>query len=181
MLIFGFVQNPERQRFIRLRDLARSPREKARLLKFPLAARDLLLRDNLTHTHPSFCSPNATAPSLLVQFRRQNMETLLANCVEKNLTQFMFSNAIFLCERLLAQFPSEVSNPSLSIFQFQFLLWLIFFFLTRDHLSDPIFYLRLFLFVCFNSFSGLEIFEFWALFTNITSIGYYLCLWMWWW
>lgn len=122
MLIFGFVQNPERQRFIRLRDLARSPREKARLLKFPLAARDLLLRDNLTHTHPSFCSPNATAPSLLVQFRRQNMETLLANCVEKNLTQFMFSNAIFLCERLLAQFPSEVSNPSLSIFQFQFLL-----------------------------------------------------------
>ncbi|KAL0707621.1 hypothetical protein Bca4012_074047 [Brassica carinata] len=37
------------------------------------------------------------------------METLLANCVEKNLTQFMFSNAIFLCERLLAQFPSEVN------------------------------------------------------------------------
>ncbi|CAN7001066.1 unnamed protein product [Brassica rapa subsp. trilocularis] len=112
MLIFGFVQNPERQRFIRLGDLARSPREKARLLKFPLAARDLLLRDNLTHIHPSFfffCSPKATAPSLLVQFRRQNMETLLANCVEKNLTQFMFSNAIFLCERLLAQFPSEVN------------------------------------------------------------------------
>ncbi|KAG2305976.1 hypothetical protein Bca52824_025724 [Brassica carinata] len=37
------------------------------------------------------------------------METLLVNCVEKNLTQFMFSNAIFLCERLLADFPSEVN------------------------------------------------------------------------
>lgn len=32
------------------------------------------------------------------------------NCVEKNLSQFMFSNAIFLCERLLAEFPSEVSR-----------------------------------------------------------------------
>ncbi|CAN8259119.1 unnamed protein product [Cochlearia groenlandica] len=37
------------------------------------------------------------------------METLLVNCVEKNLTQFMFTNAIFLCERLLAEFPSEVN------------------------------------------------------------------------
>ncbi|KAJ0264229.1 Cell division cycle protein 27 A [Hirschfeldia incana] len=37
------------------------------------------------------------------------METLLVNCVEKNLAQFMFSNAIFLCERLLADFPSEVN------------------------------------------------------------------------
>lgn len=32
------------------------------------------------------------------------------NCVEKNLSQFMFTNAIFLCERLLAEFPSEVSR-----------------------------------------------------------------------
>ncbi|XP_018488588.2 cell division cycle protein 27 homolog A isoform X2 [Raphanus sativus] len=37
------------------------------------------------------------------------MESLLVNSVEKNLTQFMFSNAIFLCERLLADFPSEVN------------------------------------------------------------------------
>ncbi|VVA97829.1 unnamed protein product [Arabis nemorensis] len=37
------------------------------------------------------------------------METLLANCVEKNLNQFMFTNAIFLSERLFAQFPSEVN------------------------------------------------------------------------
>ncbi|CAH8316165.1 unnamed protein product [Eruca vesicaria subsp. sativa] len=37
------------------------------------------------------------------------MESLLVNSVEKNLTQFMFSNAIFLSQRLLAQFPSEVN------------------------------------------------------------------------
>ncbi|CAA0382624.1 unnamed protein product [Arabidopsis thaliana] len=37
------------------------------------------------------------------------MENLLANCVQKNLNHFMFTNAIFLCERLLAQFPSEVN------------------------------------------------------------------------
>ncbi|XP_019102195.1 PREDICTED: cell division cycle protein 27 homolog A-like isoform X2 [Camelina sativa] len=37
------------------------------------------------------------------------MENLLANCVEKNLSQFMFTNAIFFCERLLAEFPSEVN------------------------------------------------------------------------
>jgi len=38
------------------------------------------------------------------------MENLLANCVQKNLNHFMFTNAIFLCELLLAQFPSEVSR-----------------------------------------------------------------------
>ncbi|KAL1199464.1 Cell division cycle protein-like protein [Cardamine amara subsp. amara] len=37
------------------------------------------------------------------------MENLLLNSVEKNLSQFMFTNAIFLCQRLLAQFPSEVN------------------------------------------------------------------------
>ncbi|KAG7577466.1 Tetratricopeptide repeat [Arabidopsis thaliana x Arabidopsis arenosa] len=37
------------------------------------------------------------------------MENLLANCVQKNLNHFMFTNAIFLCERLFAQFPSEVN------------------------------------------------------------------------
>ncbi|CAH2053554.1 unnamed protein product, partial [Thlaspi arvense] len=37
------------------------------------------------------------------------METLLVNCIEKNLSQFMLTNAIFLCERLVAEFPSEVN------------------------------------------------------------------------
>ncbi|EOA33148.1 hypothetical protein CARUB_v10016489mg [Capsella rubella] len=37
------------------------------------------------------------------------MENLLANCVERNLSQFMFTNAIFFCERLLAEFPTEVN------------------------------------------------------------------------
>ncbi|ESQ48300.1 hypothetical protein EUTSA_v10021943mg [Eutrema salsugineum] len=37
------------------------------------------------------------------------MENLLVNCVERNLSQFMLTNAIFLCERLLAEFPSEVN------------------------------------------------------------------------
>lgn len=114
------------------RDLARSPREKV-AFEISLAARDLLLRDNLTSIFCFFFAlpTPLRPPSLLVQFRRQNMETLLANCVEKNLTQFMFSNAIFLCERLLAQFPSEVSILFFLDFQFQFLVWLmiwIFFF-----------------------------------------------------
>ncbi|XP_022715021.1 cell division cycle protein 27 homolog B-like isoform X2 [Durio zibethinus] len=37
------------------------------------------------------------------------MEALLANYVEKSLKQYMRRNAIFLCERLYAEFPSEVN------------------------------------------------------------------------
>ncbi|XVF74517.1 hypothetical protein PTKIN_Ptkin13bG0116800 [Pterospermum kingtungense] len=37
------------------------------------------------------------------------MEALLANYVEKSLTQYMRRNAVFLCERLYAEFPSEVN------------------------------------------------------------------------
>ncbi|XP_021891927.1 cell division cycle protein 27 homolog B isoform X2 [Carica papaya] len=37
------------------------------------------------------------------------MEALLINCVEKSLNQFTLNNAIFLCERLRAEFPSEVN------------------------------------------------------------------------
>ncbi|XP_010535181.1 PREDICTED: cell division cycle protein 27 homolog A isoform X2 [Tarenaya hassleriana] len=42
------------------------------------------------------------------------METILVNGVEKNLNQFMFKNAIFLCERLCAEFPSEVNMQLLA-------------------------------------------------------------------
>ncbi|EOY26904.1 CDC27 family protein, putative [Theobroma cacao] len=37
------------------------------------------------------------------------MEALLANYVEKSLNNYMRRNAIFLCERLCAEFPSEVN------------------------------------------------------------------------
>ncbi|KAK8479333.1 hypothetical protein V6N13_063223 [Hibiscus sabdariffa] len=37
------------------------------------------------------------------------MEALLSNYVEKSLDQYMLRNAVFLCERLFAQFPSEVN------------------------------------------------------------------------
>ncbi|KAL4309745.1 hypothetical protein GQ457_01G039580 [Hibiscus cannabinus] len=37
------------------------------------------------------------------------MEALLSNYVEKSLNQHMLRNAVFLCERLFAQFPSEVN------------------------------------------------------------------------
>uniref|UniRef100_A0A1D1ZFP6 Cell division cycle protein 27 B n=1 Tax=Anthurium amnicola TaxID=1678845 RepID=A0A1D1ZFP6_9ARAE len=37
------------------------------------------------------------------------METLMADCVQSSLRLFMNRNAIFLCERLCAEFPSEVN------------------------------------------------------------------------
>ncbi|XP_058101665.1 cell division cycle protein 27 homolog B isoform X2 [Magnolia sinica] len=37
------------------------------------------------------------------------METLLVECVQSNLRLFMHRNAIFLCERLCAEFPSELN------------------------------------------------------------------------
>lgn len=43
------------------------------------------------------------------------METLMVDRVHSSLRLFMYRNAIFLCERLCAQFPSEVA-PLLSMF-----------------------------------------------------------------
>ncbi|XVE70488.1 hypothetical protein DITRI_Ditri10aG0076200 [Diplodiscus trichospermus] len=37
------------------------------------------------------------------------MEAILTDCVQSSLRHFMFKNAIFLCERLCAEFPSEVN------------------------------------------------------------------------
>ncbi|KAK1306571.1 hypothetical protein QJS10_CPA10g00053 [Acorus calamus] len=37
------------------------------------------------------------------------METLLVECVQRSLGHFMHGNAIFLCERLCAEFPSELN------------------------------------------------------------------------
>ncbi|XVF34902.1 hypothetical protein REPUB_Repub18cG0098300 [Reevesia pubescens] len=37
------------------------------------------------------------------------MEAILTDCVQNSLRHFMFKNAIFLCERLCAEFPSEVN------------------------------------------------------------------------
>ncbi|KAL5768764.1 hypothetical protein ACOSP7_015309 [Xanthoceras sorbifolium] len=37
------------------------------------------------------------------------MEAILADCVQNSLRHFMYRNAIFLCERLCAEFPSETN------------------------------------------------------------------------
>ncbi|KAL3375433.1 hypothetical protein AABB24_006751 [Solanum stoloniferum] len=37
------------------------------------------------------------------------METLLAESVQNSLGQFMYHNAIFMCERLCAEFPTETN------------------------------------------------------------------------
>ncbi|XVE98099.1 hypothetical protein REPUB_Repub03eG0076200 [Reevesia pubescens] len=37
------------------------------------------------------------------------MEAILTDCVQNSLRHFMFKNSIFLCERLCAEFPSEVN------------------------------------------------------------------------
>ena len=39
------------------------------------------------------------------------METLMVDRVHGSLRLFMHRNAVFLCERLCAQFPSEVAAP----------------------------------------------------------------------
>ena len=39
------------------------------------------------------------------------METLMVDRVHSSLRLFMHRNAVFLCERLCAQFPSEVAAP----------------------------------------------------------------------
>lgn len=36
------------------------------------------------------------------------MEAILVNSVQNSLQNFMYSNAIFICERLCAESPSEV-------------------------------------------------------------------------
>ena len=38
------------------------------------------------------------------------MEAHLIACVQSSLGLYLFDNACFLCERLVAQFPSEVST-----------------------------------------------------------------------
>lgn len=40
------------------------------------------------------------------------MEAILVDCVERSLRHFMYRNAIFMCERLCAEFPSEVSHTN---------------------------------------------------------------------
>ncbi|PIA42766.1 hypothetical protein AQUCO_02000310v1 [Aquilegia coerulea] len=42
------------------------------------------------------------------------METLMVDCVQSSLRQFMNRNAIFLCERLCAEFPSELNSQLLA-------------------------------------------------------------------
>ncbi|XP_030448598.2 cell division cycle protein 27 homolog B-like isoform X2 [Syzygium oleosum] len=42
------------------------------------------------------------------------MEAMLADCVQNSLRHFMYRNAIFMCERLCAEFPSEVNRQLLA-------------------------------------------------------------------
>ncbi|CAA7056579.1 unnamed protein product [Microthlaspi erraticum] len=87
--------------------LTRLSREKVRLLKFLSGARFADTRQHYTHPFSSGVTALFSSFNFVVTIR--DMETLLVNCVEKNLSQFMLTNAIFLCERLLAEFPSEVN------------------------------------------------------------------------
>ncbi|GAB2265204.1 Cell division cycle protein 27 B [Dionaea muscipula] len=42
------------------------------------------------------------------------MEAILIDCVQSSLRNFMYRNAIFMCERLCAEFPSEVNSQLLA-------------------------------------------------------------------
>ncbi|RDY02295.1 Cell division cycle protein 27-like B, partial [Mucuna pruriens] len=46
------------------------------------------------------------------------MEAILADCVQKSLRHFMHANAIFLCQRLCVEFPTEVPFSLFNFLQF---------------------------------------------------------------
>lgn len=46
------------------------------------------------------------------------MEAMLVDCVNNSLRHFVYKNAIFMCERLCAEFPSEVSPSSFTLSDF---------------------------------------------------------------
>ncbi|CDP08586.1 unnamed protein product [Coffea canephora] len=43
------------------------------------------------------------------------MEAILTECVQNSLRHFMYRNAIFMCERLCAEFPSETNSQLLAV------------------------------------------------------------------
>lgn len=49
--------------------------------------------------------------------RKTTMEAMLVDCVHNSLRHFVYKNAIFMCERLCAEFPSEVPS-SFTLFLF---------------------------------------------------------------
>jgi hypothetical protein len=59
------------------------------------------------------------------------MEAILTDCVQNSLRHFMYRNAIFICERLCAEFASEVSIPS-----FFGIFHLLFSFLTQKRVGE---------------------------------------------
>lgn len=46
----------------------------------------------------------------LEEGRSATMEAMLVDCVRNSLSHFVYKNAIFMCERLCAEFPSEVTS-----------------------------------------------------------------------
>lgn len=54
--------------------------------------------------------PEEKTPSLFSHNSKSKaaMEAILTDCVQSSLRHFIYPNAIFLCERLCAEFPSEV-------------------------------------------------------------------------
>lgn len=55
------------------------------------------------------------------------MEAILTERIQNSLRYFMFKNAIFLCERLCAEFPSEVTHSLTKKSLFFFLSFFFFF------------------------------------------------------
>jgi anaphase-promoting complex subunit 3 len=51
--------------------------------------------------------------------KKKKMEAILIDCVNNSLRHFMYRNSIFMCERLCAEFPSEVT-PKAPIYLFNF-------------------------------------------------------------
>jgi len=80
------------------------------------------LKQKLTRAIPFWTSRNPQKPenpsflfsrffSLSIE-EEEEMEAILVDCVNHSLRHFMHRNAIFMCERLCAEFPSEVSQKA---------------------------------------------------------------------
>lgn len=105
------LATPERHRAndFKCHTLTPTPRKTNRFeSQIQIAAKRARLDSNAPP--PCLCSATATAPSVA---RPRSpaapaMETLMVDRVHSSLRLFMHRNAVFLCERLCAQFPSEV-------------------------------------------------------------------------
>ncbi len=69
----------------------------------------------LFQCHPGLCIAGADGSTQLMM--AEATEVQLAACVRQSLDAFLYQNAVFMCERLYAEFHTEVQTFSFSFAQ----------------------------------------------------------------